>query len=131
MHLCSLRPTDGLVLMNTLYWPDEIRTTAELKGLGDDEVTVNPRELQMAKSLVQSLAEEHFDANRYQDQYHEALMQVVNAKVEGAEIVAAPEADAAPRVMDLMEALKASVDAAKKQRSAKTRTRKAAGKKAS
>lgn len=119
-HLCALRPLDGMLLLNTLHWPDEIRSAAELKGLAA-EVDVNPRELQMAKSLVESLAEERFDPNRYQDRYHEALMEVVNAKVAGEEVVAAPEAEAEPRVMDLMEALRASVDAAKKQRAERTR----------
>jgi DNA end-binding protein Ku len=121
-HLCSLRPMDGALLMNTLHWPDEIRPVAELKGLAA-ETEVNPRELQMAKALVENLAEEHFDPNRYQDRYHAALMEVVNAKVEGEEVVAAPEAEAAPAVMDLMEALKASVEAAKKQRAGKARVR--------
>lgn len=120
-HLCSLRPVDGALLMNTLHWPDEIRPVAELKGV-DADVDVNPRELQMAKALVENLAEERFDPNRFQDDYHEALMEVVNAKVQGQEVVAAPEVDAAPAVMDLMEALKASVDQAKKQRTAKART---------
>ena len=124
-HLCSLRPVDGVLLMNTLHWPDEIRPAAELKGIGEG-ADINPRELQMAKSLVQSLAEDRFDPARYQDQYHEALMKVVNAKVEGQEVVAAPEVETAPRVMDLMEALKASVDAAKKQRASKPRARKPA-----
>jgi DNA end-binding protein Ku len=114
-HLCALRPLDGALLMNTLHWPDEIRPISELKGL-QDGVDVNPRELQMAKALVDSLAEDRFDPNRYHDDYHQALMAIVNAKVEGAEVVTAPAAEAAPAVMDLMEALKASVDAAKKQR---------------
>ena len=120
-HLCSLRPVDGVLLMNTLHWPDEIRPVAELKGV-DADVDVNPRELQMAKALVENLAEERFDPNRFHDDYHEALMEVVNAKVQGQEVVAAPEVDAAPAVMDLMEALKASVDQAKKQRTARART---------
>ena len=125
-HLCSLRPLDGLLLMNTLHWPDEIRPAAELKGV-DAEVDVNARELQMAKALVENLAEERFDPGRFQDDYHQALMEVVNAKVQGEEVIAAPEAESAPAVMDLMEALKASVDQAKKQRSAsKPRSRKPA-----
>ena len=129
-HLCSLRPVDGVLLMNTLHWPDEIRPVAELKGV-DADVDVNPRELQMAKALVENLAEDRFDPNRFHDDYHEALMEVVNAKVQGQEVVAAPEVDSAPAVMDLMEALKASVDQAKKQRTAKARTaRKPAAKKA-
>jgi DNA end-binding protein Ku len=125
-HLCSLRPLDGLLLMNTLHWPDEIRPAAELKGV-DADVDVNARELQMAKALVENLAEERFDPGRFQDDYHHALMEVVNAKVQGEEVIAAPEVESAPAVMDLMEALKASVDQAKKQRSAsKPRSRKPA-----
>jgi DNA end-binding protein Ku len=121
-HLCSLRPHDGLLLMNTLHWPDEIRPASELKGV-DADVDVNPRELQMAKALVENLAEERFDPGRFQDDYHQALMEVVNAKVQGEEVIAAPEVEAAPAVMDLMEALKASVDQAKKQRTAASKSR--------
>jgi len=124
-HLCSLRPHEGLLLMNTLHWPDEIRPAAELKGI-DADVEVNPRELQMAKALVENLAEERFDPGRFQDDYHEALMEVVNAKVQGEEVISAPDVEAAPAVMDLMEALKASVDQAKKQRTGKQRARKPA-----
>jgi DNA end-binding protein Ku len=124
-HLCSLRPVNGSLLMNTLHWPDEIRPTSELKGLAT-EAEVNPRELQMAKALVENLAEEHFDPNRFEDRYHTALMEVVNAKVEGEEVVAIPEPTTGPAVMDLMEALKASVDAAKKQKAGRARERKPA-----
>jgi DNA end-binding protein Ku len=89
---------------------------------------ISPNELQMAKSLVQSLAEDTFDPSRYQDEYHDALMKVVNAKVEGQQVISAPEAGPEPKVMDLMEALRASVDAAKKQKSTRepARTRKTA-----
>jgi DNA end-binding protein Ku len=128
-HLCALRPVDGVLLMNTLHWPDEIRPSSELKGV-DADVDVNARELQMAKALVENLAEERFDPGRFQDEYHQALMEVVSAKVQGQEVVAAPEVESAPAVMDLMEALKASVDAAKKQRTAKSRARKPAARKA-
>ncbi len=128
-HLCSLRPVDGVLLMNTLHWPDEIRSASDLKGV-DADVDVNARELQMAKALVENLAEERFDPNRFQDEYHQALMEVVNAKVQGEEVVAAPEVETGPAVMDLMEALKASVDQAKKQRTAKSRSRKPAARKA-
>ena len=70
----------------------------------------------MAKSLVQTLLQDVFDPSRYRDEYHEALMQVVNAKVEGAEVISAPEPTTG--LMNLMEALKTSVAEAKQQRAA-------------
>jgi DNA end-binding protein Ku len=123
-HLCALESSNGSLLLNTLNWPDEIRSTEGLKGL-DGDVKINPKELAMAKVLVESLADE-FDPSRYQDEYHEALMKVVEAKLEG-KVVEAPEAPAETRVMDLMEALRASVDAAKakKQAPAKEKPRRA------
>ena len=114
-HLCALESQDGLILMNTLNWPDEIRSAEGLKGL-DEDVKVNPKELAMAKVLVESLADD-FDPERYHDGYHEALMKVVEAKLEG-KVVEAPEEPAETRVMDLMEALRASVEAAKSKKEA-------------
>jgi len=117
-HLCALHANGEGILMNTLNWPDEIRTTEGLKGL-EGEVKINPRELEMAKALVESLAE-NFDPSRYHDEYREAVMKVVQAKIEG-EVIEAPAAPQPAKVMDLMEALRASVEAAKKSRSAKTK----------
>ncbi|HLH70426.1 MAG TPA: Ku protein [Candidatus Dormibacteraeota bacterium] len=126
-YLCTLRPVDNLLLLNTLYWPDEIRPIEEVQGR-TAQVEVDPHELQMAKNLVQSLAEERFDPGRYRDQYHEALMRMVGAKVGSEGAAAAPEIETASRVMDLMEALQASVKAAKQQRAERGRaTRKAGG----
>lgn len=110
-HLASLRSHDSVLLMNTLYWPDEIRSAEELDVPADAKVS--PKELQMAKSLVDAMAME-FDPAQFGDQYREALLRVVEAKREGEAIVAvepAPEAT----VVDLMEALRASVEAAKKK----------------
>jgi len=113
-HLAALSPLDGHMLMNTLHWPDEIRSVEGIRGV-DNSVKITDRELQMAKTLVESLADS-FDPERFQDNYKEALMKVVKAKVEGQETISAPEPEAAPKVMDLMEALKASVEAAKKSK---------------
>jgi DNA end-binding protein Ku len=123
-HLAALSPLDGHMLMNTLHWPDEIRSVEGIKGV-DGNTKVSDRELQMAKTLVESLADT-FDPDRYQDNYKEALMKVVHAKVEGQETVSVPEPEAAPKVMDLMEALKASVEAAKKGKPAAAATAKPA-----
>jgi len=117
-HLCALHANGEGILMNNLNWPDEIRTTEGLKGL-EGEVKINPRELEMAKALIESLAES-FDPSRYHDEYREAVMKVVQAKIEG-EVIEAPAAPQPAKVMDLMEALRASVEAAKKSRSAKTK----------
>jgi len=117
-HLCALHPNGEGILMNTLHWPDEIRSTEGLKGL-DGDVKINPKELEMAKALIESLADK-FEPERYKDEYREAVMRVVQAKIDGEVIEAAPAPQAA-KVMDLMEALRASVEAAKKQRSSRAK----------
>ena len=73
----------------------------------------------MAKALIESLADT-FDPSRYKDEYKEAVMKVVQAKIDG-EVIEAPSAPQTAKVMDLMEALRASVDAAKKARAATKR----------
>ncbi|MGA7912531.1 MAG: Ku protein [Candidatus Dormiibacterota bacterium] len=115
-HLAALHPNGAGLLMNTLHWPDEIRSTEGLKGL-DGDVKINPKELEMAKALIESLADT-FDPSRYKDEYREAVMKVVHAKIEG-EVIEAPAAPQPAKVMDLMEALRASVEAAKKSRAAR------------
>jgi len=118
-RLCALQGVDGQLLMNTLRWPHEIRRIEHAES-SDGKVEVNPRELQMAKSLVRSLAAPAFDPDHYQDNYQSALMQVVRAKVEGADLVHVP-VPTATSVMGLMDALKASVEDAKKRRRAADR----------
>jgi len=122
-HLCALHATGPGLLMNTLNWPDEIRSTEGLKGLEGD-VKINPKELEMAKALIESLADS-FDPARYKDEYREAVMRVVQAKIDG-EVIEAPAVQQTAKVMDLMEALRASVDAAKKSRAARAKVAPAA-----
>jgi DNA end-binding protein Ku len=110
--LCVLRAGDNNMLMlETLYYPDEIRT-ADLPAAPD--VMVSQPELAMALSLVEML-EEPFDPKKYQDQYRVALLELIEAKRNGQEIVAQPEAPL-PKTVDLMAALKASLEAAKKSK---------------
>ena len=122
-HLAALHPNGKGIIMNTLHWPDEIRSTEGLKGL-EEEVKINPKELEMAKALIESLAET-FDPSRYKDEYREAVMKVVRAKMEG-EVIEAPEAPQPAKVMDLMEALRQSVEQAKKQRAGRAEKEKPA-----
>ena len=114
-HLCCMHAVKDLLLLNTLHWPDEIRPLERLPTSSD--LIIRPRELQMAKTLVQNLAVDTFDPRRYRDEYRDALVSVVNIKLESGEVVRAPRVEVAP-IMNLMEALMASVKAARKQRAA-------------
>jgi DNA end-binding protein Ku len=115
-QLATLRVREGVLVMETMIWPDEVRA-ADFAFL-DEDVEVRPQEQQMARSLVESMAGD-FEPEQYTDDYRAALQQVIDAKVEGREIVEVEEAQpAAGNVVDLMSALRASVDAAKKGRGA-------------
>ena len=110
-HMATLRPHGKGVVVNTLHWPDEIRSMDEL-NLPEEEIKIDQREMAMAKMLIDNLTEE-FDPARYHDEYREALQRVAEAKAEGQVIEVSAEAPA-PKVMDLMAALKASVEASKR-----------------
>lgn len=116
--LAALRIRDGVVVLETLLWPDEIRTP-DFKFL-DEETDVRPQELKMADSLIETMTED-FDPSAYSDAYREALEELVQAKIEGNEVVSAPggpDAGAAKPSgpADLSETLRASVEAAKANR---------------
>jgi DNA end-binding protein Ku len=110
-HLAALRFKDDVFVLETMYWPDEIRA-AEFDTIEADE-KVRANEVDMAKSLIQNLTEP-WQPEAYRDEYREALMDIVERKVAG-EPIEAPAAAAPARVVDLMDALKASVEAAKKK----------------
>ena len=109
--LATLRVRDGVFVLETMLWPDEVRAP-EFAFL-DEDIEVRPQELTMAASLIETLAGS-FDPSQYTDSYREALEALIDAKVAGQEVVA-PTA-AAPTsgtVVDLMAALRASVEAAR------------------
>ncbi|MDQ6850746.1 MAG: Ku protein [Actinomycetota bacterium] len=113
-QLATLRVRDGVIVMETMIWPDEVREPAF--GFLDNDVDLRPQERTMAESLVTSMSGD-FDASEYTDDYRAALQEVIDAKVEGREVVEAEEAQpSAGNVVDLMSALRASVAAAKKGR---------------
>ncbi|MEX0785041.1 MAG: Ku protein [Dehalococcoidia bacterium] len=107
-QLCALRPYNGTLMLETLFYPDEIRVQ---KDTDLPDVKVSDKELAMAASLI-DLMEESFDPEKYHDEYRAAVTQVIEAKLAGQEIVEAP-APAMGKVIDLMSALKKSVEAAK------------------
>src|SRR5262245_24732539 len=113
-QLATLRVRDGVLVLNTMLWPDEIRA-AQFDFL-DDDISVRPQELAMASSLIDSMAAD-FKPEEYTDDYRAALQKVIDAKVSGQEVVAPPEVEEAPSgAIDLMAALRASVERAKAAR---------------
>ncbi len=113
-RLACLRSKGGVLVLETMLWPDEIR--APDFGFLSDDVTARPQELAMAESLIEALAGD-FDPTEYHDEYRAALQQVIEAKVEGREVVAPPgQAAEEGAVVDLMAALRASVEAAQRAR---------------
>jgi DNA end-binding protein Ku len=114
--LAALDPFGDTMIMTTLHWPDEIRSTGEL-DLPDEEYEFKPAEVAMAKQLVSAMTGE-FDPAQYKDEYREALETIINAKVEGRETVEVEAPEEGGKLIDLMAALEASVKSAKEARSA-------------
>ncbi|MCW2529434.1 MAG: Ku protein [Pseudonocardiales bacterium] len=114
-QLATLRVRDGVIVLETMLWPDEIRVP-DFAFLAE-KVELRKQETAMAETLVSSMAGD-FDPEEFSDDYRAALMEVIEAKSAGREVVeAATETPTAGNVVDLMAALRASVDAAKKKRS--------------
>ena len=109
--LAALDPFENTMMLTTLHWPDEIRSASEL-DVPVEETTFKPAELKMADQLADAMTAD-FDAARYRDEYREALMAVIEAKVAGQQIVEQPEAAEAStgNLVDLMKLLEASVKA--------------------
>jgi len=108
-NLCLVRPLDDTIVLETLYYAEDIRSAAEITE-AVEEIEVNEPELAMARQLVESLAGS-FDAQEYRNTYRDELRAMLEAKLSGEEIVR-PEPAAEAPVIDLMEALKKSVAAA-------------------
>ena len=111
----ALRPYEGAMVMATLYYADEVRALSGLEEL-PVETKVHPNERKMAMQLVENLAME-FHMEEFHDEYREKLMAMIKSKGEG-EVVAPVKAATPGKVIDLMEALKRSVEMAQGQRKA-------------
>jgi DNA end-binding protein Ku len=112
--LASLDPFADTMLLTTLHGPDEIRSTKDL-DLPEEEPDFKPAELAMAKQLVSAMTGE-FEPEKYRDEYREALMKVIEAKMEGHEAVVPEPVEETGNLIDLMAALEASVKATKAAR---------------
>jgi DNA end-binding protein Ku len=131
--LAALRIRDGVLVLETLLWPDEVRTP-DFKFL-DEDVDVRSQELKMAASLIDTMTED-FDPSAFKDAYREALEALVQAKIEGNEVVRPAGGFSAEKPggpADLTETLRASVAAAKasREKDGKADARSAAAKRSS
>jgi len=112
--LAAIRVKDNVLVMETIFYPDEIRSPASLNQ-GLDPAKLHDNEVKMAVSLIENLSID-FDPSRYQDDYRQALGEIIQARIAGQEIVTPTPTAEKGNVVDLMEALKASVKLAEENR---------------
>jgi DNA end-binding protein Ku len=130
-YLVMLRPVDGGLLLEQLHYADEIRSFGEVPV---DEVEIKSAELELAKQLVEQGASSNFEPGKYRDEVRARIMDLIERKVEGEDISVAPAEKPEHKIVDIMDALKASLDAGgarkpAKQAEAKTASKKPAKKK--
>jgi DNA end-binding protein Ku len=112
-HLACLRTYEGVLLLETMYYHDEIRKPQALDGdIGS--VRVQKAELEMAKTLIENLSSK-FDPTKYDDTYRKELIDLIRAKAKGRPLPEPEEAEQG-EVVDLMAALRESVQRTKKKR---------------
>lgn len=122
-HLAAVRVYDKGLLLETIYYPDEIRKIDHVPGL-DENIELNQKELDTATQLIEQLTTA-FDPEKYEDEYRNALSELIEGKVSGNEVKTAKKAKKNENVVDLMDALQASIDETKPKK------KKASGKKKS
>jgi DNA end-binding protein Ku len=115
-YLAAIRPSDGRLLLSTMVYADEVNDPASIAELDEVvEVEISDKELAMASQLVESLAAD-FEPDRFRDTYRQAVLDLIEKKASGQEVVAPVSQIQPDKVIDLMAALEASVVAAKEAR---------------
>jgi len=109
-RLATLRVRDNVLVLETMYWPDEIREARFAET--EKDIESSEQDYKMASMLIDSLTED-FEPSQYRDTYRDALMAAVGEKIEGREVVAPAASEEAPQVVDLTEALKRSLEEVK------------------
>jgi len=110
-RLVAIRPVDGMLCIETMRYADEVLPRTNLVP-DDGETELTERELAMARQLVESLAAERFEPEKYRDEYREQVLDLIERKAAGQEIVAEPMVEAPAKVLDLVAALEASLEKA-------------------
>jgi DNA end-binding protein Ku len=122
-QLVLIRPRGRGLVLHGLFYADEVRSFDDIEF--GDEVEVSAREAELANQLVEQLSTERFEPEKYEDRYRARVLEAVDRKVAGEEVVAAPKGEEREQIIDLMAALKKSLDA-RKAGAAKPRARKPA-----
>jgi DNA end-binding protein Ku len=130
-YLAAIRPYGAKALaLETMLFPDEINDVEEVPGLPDRRAKVTDKELKMANQLIGSLSGE-FDPDKYHDEYRESVMDFIKKKSKGGTVTIEEEAPERPAVIDLMDALRASVEESgkggRRKRAAASGRRRASG----
>lgn len=124
--LAAVRIYENCIVMETIFSPDEVRSVELVPGI-QNELKLNESEMNMAIQLIENLATD-FEPEKYKDEYRLRLQELIQAKIKGEEVVTAPDLPQMANVVDLMDALQASVEATKKTKAKstpkKSRTRK-------
>jgi DNA end-binding protein Ku len=110
-HLVLLRPLNGVLVMEQLHYADEVRATTEVTIPSGD---VKPTELALAKQLIEQTANDTFEPHKYKDTVRERVLETIQRKIDGQDITADVATDGGGKIIDLMEALKASLAATSK-----------------
>jgi DNA end-binding protein Ku len=108
-RLVMIRPLDDGLILEQLFYPDEVRSFDEVPV---EEGEVSDAELALAKQFIEQAASEAFDPGRYRDEVKERVQALIDRKIEGEQITQAPQEEPETRIIDLMEALKASLGTA-------------------
>jgi len=113
-YLVAVKPHDKGLVMYTLHHAAEIRGTESIEELGAIPTKVKPQEVQLAKQVIGTF-EKKLDLSDYRDEYREGLQKIIDAKIAGEEVVA-PAVEMPPKVVNLMEALRKSLDSVSDQK---------------
>ncbi|MDE2876015.1 MAG: Ku protein, partial [Gemmatimonadota bacterium] len=108
-RLVMIRPLDDGLILEQLYYPDEVRSFDEVPL---EEGEVSDAELALAKQFIEQAASDSFDPARYRDEVKERVQNLIDRKIEGEQITMAPQEEPETKIIDLMEALKASLGGA-------------------
>jgi len=124
-YLVMVRPMENGLVMEQLHYPDELRAFSEVPI---EDADVKPAELKLATQLVEQAATDAFNPETYKDEVRERMLALIQRKVEGEDITLAPTAEPEHKIIDIMEALKASLAAGKKPAQAAADDKKAEAK---